>query len=74
MIAWLIKLFMATNTAIIRLSRGQIGTLLGRQTVLLLHTLGRRSGKAHVIPISYFSTDGLYFLIGSNWGRKSHAA
>ena len=51
-----------------------IGTLLARQTVLLLHTVGRKSGRQFVTPISYFSTDGFYFLVGSNWGRQHNAA
>lgn len=68
-----IKAFMALNTFTIRASRGVIGTLLLSQTILLLHSVGRRSGKPHVIPISYFQMDGFYFLIGSNWGRPQNA-
>ena len=69
-INFLIKAFMNLNVFIIRASRGHIGTLLARQTVLLLHTVGRKSGRQIVTPISYFSTDGYYFLVGSNWGRQ----
>ncbi len=74
MINFLIKAFMNLNVFVIRASRGRIGTLLARQTVLLLHTVGRKSGRQIVTPISYFSTDGSYFLIGSNWGRKQNAS
>ncbi len=74
MINFLIKLFMGLNIIVIRLSRGLVGTLLLRQTVLILHTTGRHSGKERLTPISYFSTDGCYFLVGSNWGRQHHAA
>ncbi len=74
MVDFLIKLFMGLNLLVIRASRGLVGTLLLRQTVLILHTTGRRSGKERLTPISYFSTDGEYFLVGSNWGRKRHAA
>ena len=69
-----LKTFMAINTLSIRLSRGRLGTRLGTQTILLLHTVGRRSGQPHVTPIAYFFTDGFYFLIGSNWGKDTHAA
>jgi deazaflavin-dependent oxidoreductase (nitroreductase family) len=69
-----IKSFMALNTFVIRVSRGRLGTRLARQTVLLLHTVGRRSGRHFVTPISYFQTEGYYFLVGSNWGRQHNAA
>jgi deazaflavin-dependent oxidoreductase (nitroreductase family) len=74
MINFLIKIFMDLNVFVIRASRGKVGTLLARQTILLLHTVGRRSGRQFVTPISYFSCDGYYFLVGSNWGRKHNAA
>ncbi len=68
-----LKLFMAMNTFAIRLSRGWIGSRLGTQTILLLHSRGRRSGKHYVTPIAYFYLEGFYFLIGSNWGRQHNA-
>ena len=71
---WWIKRFMGLNTLIIRASRGALGTLLLGQTVLLLHSTGRRSGRERITPISYFATDGCYFLVGSNWGRQRNAA
>jgi deazaflavin-dependent oxidoreductase (nitroreductase family) len=74
MTKFLIKVFMALNTFVIRASRGRLGTLLLSQTVLLLHTVGRRSGRHFITPISYFSVDGYYFLVGSNWGRPRNAA
>ena len=73
MTEFFIKAFMALNTFIIRASRGHLGTLLLSQTVLLLHTVGRRSGRHFITPISYFQADGCYFLIGSNWGRRHNA-
>jgi len=74
MIRFLIKVFMDLNVFIIRASRGRIGTVLASQTVLLLHSVGRRSGRQFVTPISYFSSDGFYFLVGSNWGRRQNAS
>jgi deazaflavin-dependent oxidoreductase (nitroreductase family) len=69
-----LKVFMAMNTFAIRLSGGRIGSRLGTQAILLLHTVGRKSGRHFVTPIAYFSTDGSYFLIGSNWGKEHNAA
>ena len=68
-----LKIFMAANTFVIRSSRGRIGSRLGTQTILLLHTIGRKTGRSHLTPIAYFYTDGFYFLIGSNWGRDQNA-
>jgi deazaflavin-dependent oxidoreductase (nitroreductase family) len=65
---------MALNTFVIRFSGGRIGSQLGTQTILLLHTIGRKSEKHHVTPIAYFYIDGFYFLIGSNWGEELNPA
>jgi deazaflavin-dependent oxidoreductase (nitroreductase family) len=69
-----LKLFMATNVFVIRLTHGRLGSQLGTQTILLLHSRGRRSGKEHVTPIAYFQKDGDFFVIGSNWGNEHNAA
>jgi len=69
-----LKIFMAMNAFAIRTSRGRIGSRLGTQTILLLHSVGRKSGRHFVTPIAYFFTDGFYFLIGSNWGKDTQAA
>lgn len=74
MTKFFIKTFMALNIFAIRASRGRLGTLLGTQTILLLHTVGRKSGRDLVTPIAYFYLDGYYFLVGSNWGKQSNAA
>jgi deazaflavin-dependent oxidoreductase (nitroreductase family) len=68
-----LKLFMSLNTLAIRLSRGRLGSQLGTQTILLLHSRGHNSGKQYVTPIAYFYTEGFYFLVGSNWGKQQNA-
>jgi deazaflavin-dependent oxidoreductase (nitroreductase family) len=68
-----LKIFMALNTFAIRASHGRIGSQLGTQTILLLHTIGRKTGRPHLTPIAYFYTDGFYFLVGSNWGMDQNA-
>jgi deazaflavin-dependent oxidoreductase (nitroreductase family) len=70
---FLIKLFMDINAFLIRLTNGRIGGKLGRQTILLLETTGRKSGKPRVIPIAYFFQEGTYFVVESNWGRDKDA-
>ncbi len=68
-----IKWFMSINAFFLRLSRGRIGSRLGKQTILLLHTTGRRSGQARAIPIAYFEYEGKYLIVASNWGKDRHA-
>jgi deazaflavin-dependent oxidoreductase (nitroreductase family) len=69
-----LKLFMAMNVFFVRISGGRLGSQLGTQTILLLHTVGRKSGKRFVTPIAYFYTGDFYFLVGSNWGKATNAA
>ncbi len=68
-----IKWFMSINTFFLRLSRGRIGSKLGTQTILLLHTTGRKSGQERVIPIAYFEYQGMYLIVASNWGKDKNA-
>lgn len=70
----LIKWFTAFNAFLIRVSGGRLGSKLGTQDILLLHHVGRKSKKEYITPIAYFSLDGFYFVVGSNWGRDTHAA
>jgi deazaflavin-dependent oxidoreductase (nitroreductase family) len=68
-----IKWFMSINAFLICLSRGRIGSKLGTQTILLLHTTGRKSGQERVIPIAYFDYEGKYLIVASNWGKDNNA-
>jgi deazaflavin-dependent oxidoreductase (nitroreductase family) len=70
----LIKWFMFIHALVLRLSRGRIGSKLGTQTILILHTIGRRSGQERTIPIAYFDYEGKYLIVASNWGKDKHAA
>lgn len=68
-----IKWFMSFNALLLRISRGRIGSKLGRQRILLLHTVGRKSGVERTIPIAYFETEGRYLIVASNWGKDRNA-
>ena len=68
-----IKWFMMINAFLIRISKGRVGSKLGKQTVLILHTVGRKSGLARSIPIAYFFHEGKYLIVASNWGKDKHA-
>jgi deazaflavin-dependent oxidoreductase (nitroreductase family) len=68
-----IKLFMKINAFLIRSTRGRIGAQLGTQTILILNTVGRKSGISRSIPIAYFFHEGKYLIVESNWGKDQHA-
>lgn len=69
----LIKWFMKINAFLIHISRGWIGSNLGTQTILLLETIGRKTGQPRVIPIAYFLHEGRYLIVASNWGKDHEA-
>ena len=64
---------MTINAFLIRISRGRIGTQLGTQPILILNTIGRKSGQPRSIPIAYFFHEGKYLIVESNWGKDNHA-
>ena len=68
-----IKWFMGINAFLIKISKGRIGGQLGTQTILILHTVGRKSGLPRSIPIAYFFHEGKYLTVESNWGKDNHA-
>ena len=68
-----VKWFTDFNVFLIRITRGKIGSQLGSQSILVLHTTGRRSGLARTVPVAYFEYQGKYLLVGSNWGRSRQA-
>jgi len=71
--AVLTKWFTSINAFLIRISKGRIGSQLGTQSILILHTNGRKSGQPHSTPVAYFEREGRYLVVGSNWGRPHDA-
>jgi deazaflavin-dependent oxidoreductase (nitroreductase family) len=69
----LIRWFTRFNAFLIRISNGRIGSQLGTQSILVLHTTGRKSGQPRTAPVAYFERDGRYLLVGSNWGKPNDA-
>ena len=57
-----------------RLTRGALGSKMAGQSVLLLHTIGRKSGKAFTIPLNYYRDGEDYVIVASNWGKEYHPA
>jgi deazaflavin-dependent oxidoreductase (nitroreductase family) len=67
-----IKVLMAVNVFLYRLTGGGLGSKMAGQNVLLLHTMGRKSGKAYTIPTNYYPDGDSYVIVASNWGKPSH--
>lgn len=68
------RLLMAVNKFLYQLSGGRLGSRLGGQSVLLLHTTGRKSGKAYTTPTNYYVDGKNYVLVASNWGQAHNPA
>ena len=69
-----IKIWMAVNIFFYRLTGGLLGGRMGGQNVLLLHTVGRKSGARRITPVNYFRDGENYLLVGSNWGKPVQPA
>jgi F420H(2)-dependent quinone reductase len=69
-----VRILMAANVLSYRLSNGRLGSTMAGQTVLLLNTVGRKSGKSYTTPINYFRDGDNYLLVASNWGKDHHPA
>ena len=66
------KAFTTFNIALYQISGGRLGSQLGPQSVLLLHSVGRKSGKAYTTPVTYFRDGNNYLLVASNWGGEKN--
>ncbi len=69
-----IRLLMAVNKFLYRLTGGRLGSRMAGQDVLLLHTTGRKSGKPYVTPTNYYRDGPRYVLVASNWGQPKNPA
>src|SRR5690242_5020059 len=66
----LTRWFMAGHIALYRLTRGVVGSKIGKFSFLLLTTIGRKSGLERVTPLFYIPDEGRFLLIASNWGSE----
>jgi F420H(2)-dependent quinone reductase len=67
-----VKVLMAVNVFLYRLTGGGLGSKMAGQNVLLLYTKGRKSGKAYIVPTNYYQDGDRYVVVASNWGKPSH--
>jgi deazaflavin-dependent oxidoreductase (nitroreductase family) len=57
-----------------RANHGQVGGDLAGAPLLLLHTVGARTGKPRVSPAMYLPDDGRYLIFATNGGADDHPA
>ena len=70
----LFKAFTAAHAVVYRLSGGRIGGSMGPMRVLLLHTVGARSGAARTNPLAYLRDGERLVIFGSAGGATRHPA
>ncbi|MGH2903220.1 MAG: nitroreductase family deazaflavin-dependent oxidoreductase [Solirubrobacteraceae bacterium] len=68
--AWLLKATGRLHVPLYRASRGRLFGRLDRAPVLLLTTVGRRSGQPRTAPVVYLSDGERLIVIGSNAGHE----
>ena len=73
-IRWLLALITAVHRALYRATGGRIGARAGSAHMLLLTTLGRRSGQRRVTPLLYVEDGGRFVVVASNAGDDRHPA
>jgi deazaflavin-dependent oxidoreductase (nitroreductase family) len=67
-IRWLLALITAGHRFLYRISRGRLGNRIGGMRILLLTTLGRRTGQRRVTPLLYVEDKGRFVVVASNAG------
>lgn len=63
------RLLPQLDTWLLRLTGGRFTLTSGTDRVLLLTTLGRRSGTPRCTPVIYTRDHDGYWVVASNWGR-----
>ncbi len=60
------------HTALLKLTRGKLGKRLADNDMLLLTTVGSKTGKIHTVPLLYLRDDEDIIIIASWGGRPSN--
>jgi F420H(2)-dependent quinone reductase len=70
----LVRALSAANVRVYRASGGRLGGRLERAPVLILHHVGRRSGKARVAPVLYLEDGEKLVIVASKGGTDKNPA
>jgi len=65
------RLFASIHVFLYRLTGGVLGQRLGPARTLLLTTIGHKTGKQRVTPITYFPDGNTFVLVASNYGAAT---
>jgi deazaflavin-dependent oxidoreductase (nitroreductase family) len=71
---FIFKLFVSLQIGLYRLSGGKLGGEIRGFKVLLLTTIGRKSGRTYTTPLGWFDWQGGYVIVASNGGRPTNPA
>ncbi len=66
------RFFTGAHTFFYRLSGGKLGGRLGKSPVLLLNTIGRKTGQPRTTPLLYLRDGDDVILVASNGGAPKH--
>ena len=69
---FMIRLVSAAHRTVYRISRGTIGTSVFGGPILLLTTVGSRSGRPRTVPLLYLEDGSDLILVGSYGGSHQH--
>ena len=61
------------HAVLYRLTRGRLLGRVGGQQVLLLETVGRRTGRARTTPVQYLADGATFVVVAANGGRSAAA-
>ena len=65
------KYLSALHTGLYRVTGGRVGRRLVDNDMLLLTTIGRKSGRRHRVPLLYLR-DGETFVVIASWGGRDY--
>ena len=69
-----LKIASTVHASLYRWTRGRVGGRLGRLPVLLLTTVGRKTGRRRTRPLVYLRDGETLVLVASNGGRDRQPA
>lgn len=73
-IRWLLALVTAVHRTLYRVTNGRIGARTGKVDVLLLETVGRRTGRRRSTPLLYVRDGANWVVVASNAGDDREPA
>jgi deazaflavin-dependent oxidoreductase (nitroreductase family) len=73
-IRWLLALITVVHRALYRVSGGRLGAHAGRASMLLLESIGRRSGERRTTPLLYVEDGPNFVIVASNAGDDRNPA